>query len=232
VCDAANGRPDVAPTAPQALRGVLAAIAPVLAAPAPQACIDRITDPARTMLGGRQLERFLADVRRSTATFKVVVNEVPMQQFYAYPYDRWEGYAAERQAVIEGLRTVPNVVVLSTDTHANLVGDVRLSTLEAGGPVESGILEVVTGPVATNTFAREIDSVIGVPGTGRIVSSLLLKPAPPRGIGMRCVAPDVFSYAEVDVTRTRLTVTLKDSRGRAVQDVSGSPCAPVVVEAR
>jgi len=231
-CDGPNGRPDVAPTAPQGLRLLLATIAPGLGGGAPRSCVDRIADPARTMLGARQLARFLDDVRRSAATFKVVLNEVPLQQFYAFPYDRWEGYAAERRQVVEALRAVPNVVVLTTDAHANFVGDVRLATLEAGGPVESGIVEVVTGPVATNTFAREIDSAIGVPGAGRLVSSLLLKPAPPRGIGMRCVAPDVFSYAEVEVTRARLTVTLKDARGRPVQDVAGSACAPVVVEAR
>ena len=25
------------------------------------------------------------------------MNELPIQQFYANPYDRWEGYEAERQ---------------------------------------------------------------------------------------------------------------------------------------
>jgi hypothetical protein len=30
-------------------------------------------------------------IAHSKATFKVNVNEVPIQQFYALPYDRWEG---------------------------------------------------------------------------------------------------------------------------------------------
>ena len=91
----------------------------------------------------------------STATFKVIVNEVPIQQFFALPYDRWEGYAAEREKLLRFLqRNVRNVVVLTTDTHANLVGEVRLQTFGAGGPVGTGIWEVVTGPVATNTQYR------------------------------------------------------------------------------
>ena len=45
------------------------------------------------MLGARQYAAFTKAIRASTATWKVVVNEVPIQQFYALPYDRWEGYA-------------------------------------------------------------------------------------------------------------------------------------------
>ena len=223
--------PDVAPTAPASVRQAFASLLPPLARPAPKGCIDRIEDPARTMLGQRQLRRFLADVARSTATFKVILNEVPLQQFYALPYDRWEGYAAERRTVVEALRRVPGTIVLTTDTHATLVGDVRLRTLEREGPLDTGLTEVVTGPVATSTFAREIDAVVGAPGTGRLVSLLFLKPLPPRGIGMRCVAPDVYSYAEVEATPTRLTVTLKDMHGRRVVDASGAPCPRVVLPA-
>jgi phosphodiesterase/alkaline phosphatase D-like protein len=224
--------PDVAPTAPASLRARLASLAPALGKPAPAACLDRIADPSRTMLGAAQLARFLHDVRSSTATFKVVLNEVPLQQFYALPYDRWEGYAAERRTVVEALRKVPNVVVLTTDVHADLVGDIRLRTLEPGGPVASGVTEVVTGPVATNTFAREIDSIVGRPGAGALVAALFLKPPPPSGIGMRCVAPNTYSYAEVAVASRRLTVMLKDAAGRPVVDVGGAPCAPVVIRAR
>jgi alkaline phosphatase D len=223
--------PHLAPTAPAAIRRAFAALAPSLARPAPRACLARIADPRRTMLGRRQLARFLSDLRRSSATFKVILNEVPLQQFYALPYDRWEGYAAERRKVIEALRRVPRTIVLATDTHANLVGDIRLRTLEPGGPLETGLTEVVTGPVATSTFAREVDTALGVKGAGRLVALLFLKPAPPRGIGMRCAAVDVYSYAQVEATPARLTVTLKDLHGHAVRDVTGKPCPPIVVAA-
>lgn len=227
-CMAGPG-PHLAPTAPARLRRAFAALAPPLARPVPQACLDRLADPARTMLGRRQLRRFLLAVRRSPATFKVILNEVPLQQFYALPYDRWEGYPVERRAVVQALRHIPGVIVLTTDTHANLVGDVRLRTLEPGGPVDTRITEVVTGPVATATFAREIDRALRVPGAGRLVGLLFLKPPPPRGIGMRCVALDVYSYAQVEATPSRLTVTLKDLQGQPVVDVTGRPCPPVVV---
>ena len=36
-------------------------------------------------------------MKGSTARFKVIMNELPIQQYYVLPYDRWEGFEAERQ---------------------------------------------------------------------------------------------------------------------------------------
>jgi hypothetical protein len=82
--------PDLAPTAPTAVCAAFAALAPPLARSGPPGCRERIDDPARTMLGEPQLARFARDLRASTARWKIVMNEVPLQQFYANPYDRWE----------------------------------------------------------------------------------------------------------------------------------------------
>ena len=91
---------DIAPTAPPAVRaGIRRDRARARASPSPQACLDAIADPSRTMLGARQHAAFVRAIRASTATFKVVVNEVPLMQLYALPYDRWEGYQAERERV-------------------------------------------------------------------------------------------------------------------------------------
>jgi alkaline phosphatase D len=232
-CDLPTGGRDLAPTAPQPIRNAFAALAPSLAQPVAPACLERIRDPNRSVLGRRQYERFTAAVRASTATFKVILNEVPMQQFYALPYDRWEGYEAERVRLIEFLSAnVSNVVSLSTDTHANFVGDVRVRTLEPGGPLDSGILEVITGPVAATTFAKQIDATLGAPGTGPLLNALFFKPAPPRGVGMACAASDVFSYAQVRVASTTLTITPKDMTGRPVRELSGAPCGPFSITAR
>src|SRR5215217_2822238 len=180
-----SGSPDLAPTAPQSTRNVFAALTPSLAQPVPQACKDRINDPNRTFLGARQLALFKRDIQRSSATFKVIMNEVPIQQFYALPYDRWEGYEAERQKLVHFLQdNVKNSVFLSTDHHANLVNTVKYTTLEDMGVRDSGIYDFATGPVATRTFAKEIDAAIDRPGTANLVNSAFFKPTPPNGIGM------------------------------------------------
>jgi hypothetical protein len=126
---------------------------------------------------------------------------------------------------------VENVVFLTTDTHANLVNEVRSRTL-SGSPESYGIWEVVTGPVATNTFAKEIDGFLGQRGVGTAIGALFFKPAPPNGMGMRCAALDTYSYAQVTVTARRFTVALKDANGRLVREATGTERAPLVLTAR
>jgi alkaline phosphatase D len=222
---------DLAPTAPQSIRNGFATIAPALATPVSATCLAAIDDPSRTMLGAAQYAAFTQAIRASTATFKVVVNEVPIQQFYALPYDRWEGYASERERLLRVLQAdVKNVVFLATDSHANFINEIRYRTL---GSVEgSGMWEAVTGPVATGTFAKEIDGYLQASGSAPLIASLFFKPPPPGGIGMTCAALDVFSYAEVTVTSKTLTVTPKDAQGQPVREASGAACPPLVVQAR
>ena len=226
-----TGAPDVAPTAPQSVRSVFALVAPPLAQPVSQACLDAIRSPDRTYLGGRQLARFLREVKRSDARFKVIVNELPIQQYYVLPYDRWEGYEAERQRVLRELQSVRNVVFLTTDVHATLVNDARFQTLEPGGPRDSGILDVTVGSAATANLSLEIENAIGVTGAGTLVDTAFFEPPPPGGVGMQCSILDQFSYGEVRVTAHRLTITPKGIDGRPELD-AGRPCGPFVLRFR
>ncbi len=238
-CDnpAGSGNPDLAPTAPQSVRNVFAAIAPPLANPAPPACLAAINDPDRTMLGNAQLRKFKKDIESSNATFKVIFNEVPIQQFYALPYDRWEGYEAERKNLLRFLqKKVDNSVFLTTDVHANMVNDARFNTLGGPGVKNSGILDITNGPVATENFAGEINSAVGNPAAGALVTSLFFQPQPPAGVGMQCAATDQFSYAEVEVTRQRLTVDLLDDHDDPVKNTGDASqpaptCSQVVIPA-
>ncbi|MEK6250825.1 MAG: alkaline phosphatase D family protein [Actinomycetota bacterium] len=220
--------PDLAPTAPQSTRNLFAILVPSLSQPVSQACLAAINDPNRTFLGDKQLKRFLHDVTHSHARFKVVVNEVPIQQFYALPYDRWEGYAADRQRVLSGLQGVKNVVFLSTDVHATLVNDARFKTLEPGGPVNSGILDVSVGPAATATFAREINDRTGSPASAAALDAAVFEPQPPAGLGMQCSGLDQFSYGEVNVTSSKLTITPKGIDGNPLVTDDGA-CGPFVL---
>ncbi len=242
VCDnpAGSGNPDLAPTAPQATRNVFSALVPALANPAPQACIDAMNDPNRTLLGSNQLKTFKKAIKNSDATFKVIFNEVPIQQYYALPYDRWEGYESERQEVLNFLQNnVDNAVFLTTDVHANLVNDARYNTLGGPGVEDSGILDVTTGPVATANYSLEIDGATGIPGSGGLIQSLFLKPAPPAGIGMQCAATDQFSYAEVAVSKAQLKIDLLDDQDQPVLDTGdvaanpgATPCSQIVIPAQ
>ena len=239
-CDnpAGSGSPDLAPTAPQATRTLFSAVAPQLANPVPSACLAAINDSQRTMLGATQLQKFEKAIKKSSATFKVIFNEVPIQQFYALPYDRWEGYEAERSQLLHFLHDkVSNAVFLTTDIHANMVNDARFNTLGGPGVQDSGILDVTTGPVATKTYSGEINETIGTSSGATLIHDLFLKPQPPAGVGMQCAALDQFSYAQVAVSAKKIRIQLLDQNGNAVSDTGnrnmpGPPCASITIPKR
>jgi alkaline phosphatase D len=234
VCDnPSTHQPDNAPTAPQSTRSLFSVLDPEFAQPVSPACLAAINDPNRTFLGKAQLALFTRAIQNSNATWKVIVNEVPIQQFYALPYDRWEGYAAERNQLLTFLtQHVKNSVFLTTDVHANLVNDVRFQTLEQGGPKDSGIEEFTTGPVGTGTFSQEIDNTIGKPGSGQAVTSAFFHPQPPAGVGMQCANTNTFSFGQVTATAKTFTVKLLDQTGKPIKDVSGAACGPFTLTAK
>ncbi len=215
-----TGSPDVAPTAPQSTRSLFGLALPSsgLSEPVSPACLQAIRDPNRTFLGRRQMERFKQAIADSDARFKVVMNEMPIQQYYILPYDRWEGYEAERQELLTFLRDrVKNVIFLTTDVHATLVNDARLQTLESGGPRNSGITDFTVGSAATEDFEDEIDGATA-DGAGQLADQFFLEPDPPTGVGMRCSNLDDFSYGQVRVSNTRLTVSPKNINGRPLAE--------------
>jgi alkaline phosphatase D len=236
-----TGQPDLAPTAPQSTRNAFSALVPSLDQPVSQACKNRINSPNRTFLGKPQLTRFLQAVTTSTARWKVVMNELPIQQFYALPYDRWEGYAYERLQLLNALqiRNIDHLVFLTTDVHAGLAnvvrkrtlsGDVAPSNAPATAPVNTPYRDFAIGPVGTKPFWQEIDDTTGDDGNGRLISNAFFKPEPPNGVGMDCAQGGENSYAEVTVTRNTLKVEYKDEDGNILLDSNGStPCGPYVL---
>jgi alkaline phosphatase D len=241
VCDNPNtGQPDLAPTAPQSVRNAFGAIYPStgLTAPVSQACKNKINSPGQTFLGGHQLQRFIYEVKHSTAKWKVVMNETPIQQFYALPYDRWEGYAYERVKLLKALDDahVSHLAFLTTDTHAAFQNEVNYRTLSGdvapanasamATPSPTPYQDFIIGPVATKNFFGEIDDTTGISGSGMQIANLFFKPV----VNMNCAQGGVNSYAEVTVSGSTLRVDYKDENGDVVKDIDGTtPCGPYVL---
>lgn len=210
--------PDLGPTLPTALRQSFPFFLFLTPSP-PPGCLDAIYDPARTLLGPVQKARFLSDLLASTAKWKLVVSEVPIQQFHALPYDRWEGYGAEREEILAFLQAnaIDGVKVLTTDMHATLLNQVAIDVFAAPEPIT---VELVSGPVATNTFQAEVLAAVG--SQGLFVFNLLL------GLdGADCRNLDRNSYGFVEALAGAGTLTLasKDQNGAPVVDqLSLAPC--------
>jgi alkaline phosphatase D len=189
----------------------------------PSGCRDAILSPSRTLLGPVQKELFKAALLNSTAKFKFVVNEVPIQQFYLLPYDRWEGYSAERAEILSFIRAnhIANVIFLTTDTHANLFNEVFIDRFTDPEPVA---YEAVVGPIATFTFEQEIrrtvrdfelDEVGVDPDTVVDLFHGMLDL-----VGVDCRHLNTFAYGLVEVSADggAATITAKDDKGAVVTD--------------
>jgi phosphodiesterase/alkaline phosphatase D-like protein len=247
-CDnpATPGVPDLAPTAPTTTRSAFSAVVPSLSQAVAPACLAAINNPSSTMLGTSQYNRFVQDVSSSNAQWKVVMTEEPMQQFYALPYDRYEGYAYERVQLLTDLEAAglgSDLVFLTTDTHAALQNVVRYRTLDGDSaptnapagtpPIDTGFQDFVIGPVATKPFWDEIDDATGSPGNGELVSGAFFKPpVASGGMGMSCAQGGANSYAEVTASAGQLKIEYKDENGGQLLDSDGAtPCGPYIYNA-
>jgi phosphodiesterase/alkaline phosphatase D-like protein len=198
---------DLAPTAPTALR-----LAAGLSAEPPEGCLDAIFDTTRTMLGEVQKAQFKADLAASTAKWKIVLSQLAWQQFWALPYDRWEGYGAERNELLNYIRdnSIEDVVFLTTDNHATIMNEVFIDLQTDPEPIA---YEAINGPIATNTFEQEVIDFAGpelVPAFQAALSAL----------GVDCRAIDTYAYGLVEVNPAsgELRVTAKDSTAKVISD--------------
>jgi phosphodiesterase/alkaline phosphatase D-like protein len=73
----------------------------LLLTPSDPDCVDDLLDdPTRSLLGPDQLAALKQALLDSTATFKIIINDVPLSSLYVTPYDRWDGYVAEQQDLL------------------------------------------------------------------------------------------------------------------------------------
>jgi alkaline phosphatase D len=95
-----------------------------------------------------QLDWLKAGLASSDAVFKVIMNSVPVSSFpgafQAAPGDRWEGYAAQRRALLEWIdaQAIRGLLWIAGDFHLGSIGRVAASGIGATQ------LEVLAGPGA------------------------------------------------------------------------------------
>jgi phosphodiesterase/alkaline phosphatase D-like protein len=172
--------------------------AQVLLTPSDPDCVNALlADPDRSLLGAAQLAELKQALLASTATFKIIVNDVPLSALLVTPYDRWDGYLADQQdllAFIAANFDPDEVLVLTTDFHTNLA------------IARPELTEVIVGPIGQTTFAQSVLGILG--GLGLPPNLLpvflglfdgvvdLANGGPGAILGS---APDAFSYGLVEV---------------------------------
>jgi phosphodiesterase/alkaline phosphatase D-like protein len=111
-------------------------------------------DPARTMLGAKQLEDLENDLlaaQNTGATWKFVMIPEPIQNLgVVFAQDRFEGYAAERTTLLRFIRVhdISNVVFITADLHGTIVNNLTYQEFPFGPQIATDAFEIVTGAVA------------------------------------------------------------------------------------
>jgi len=163
-----------------------------------------------------QGQRFLADLASSTARWKLVVSEEPIQQLHVLPYDRYEGYGAERAELLTFIQQhgIDGVQFLSTDMHATFLNEVAIDRFTAPAPVA---VELVTGPIAATSYERQILASAGPDGL-QVVNFLLSFD----GVDCRNLNQNSYGLAEMSVGAGTFNLFSKDEHGAVVIDPTTS----------
>ncbi|MBI5863304.1 MAG: alkaline phosphatase D family protein [Planctomycetes bacterium] len=172
-----------------------------------EACLRELS-AERTMLGAEQLQWLLDGLRSSNARLKFVVNNVPLTFLGVYPYDRWDGYDAERRTILEYIdaNAIDGVVFLTTDIHANalnpdLESDFRGSRFDYAFEGNVRIPEVIVGPLGNQTMYGTITEVGGGGLQAPLTLALrTLSSKVTRIDGLNMIQTDRVSYCVIEVT--------------------------------
>jgi len=132
-----------------------------------QDCVDRLEAEGRTMLGTEQFQWLLDGLAESTARYKFIVNNVPLTSYVVRSADHWDGYDAERRALLEFIDAggITGVYSLVTELHANVYNPDVASFFRGHRPayrLSAGFVlpELAVGPIAAGTFRFETSLVI------------------------------------------------------------------------
>lgn len=176
------------------------------------ACVAQLEAP-RSMLGAAQLEWLKRGLQESTAAVKFIINNVPMTYLGVFPYDRWDGYDAERRELLRFIadNNIAGVVILTTDIHANAFNpDVnayfRRFRPDYGLRSPLPLPELIVGPIGNATARQSVDDVVeGLIG-GRGVGPLadfgqgVFVNHITQANGLKFVEANQLSYVVVDVS--------------------------------
>ena len=173
----------------------------------PDCVATLLADPTRTLLGADQLAGLKQALLDSTATFKVIINDVPLSTLFVTPYDRWDGYLAEQADLLDFIGAnldASRVLVLTTDFHTNLAVQ------------RPELTEVIVGPIGQTTFSETVRGILvglGLPVTleplfvNLFVGTVDLANGGP-GVILGSES-DAFSYGVVDVFEEAGAVKLR-----------------------
>ncbi|MET3960672.1 alkaline phosphatase D [Marmoricola sp. OAE513] len=153
--------------------------------------------PGRGMIGEEQTHWLVDGLAGSSATWKVVGNQVPFypttllanvpgqltdllgpqlsktfeQPLLQLQVEDWNGFIDERQRIVDGMATVDNVVILTGDVHQSYASEIPVKPNKYLLDRKSAAVEFITPGLASPSLPTQINQV--APGVGTLFDAVL-----------------------------------------------------------
>jgi alkaline phosphatase D len=199
-----------------------------------------INDPSRTMLGAPQRDWLTSGLRGSTATWKVLGNQVPFfplamgpgvtsaledalapvtagapKPALAATVDGWDGYASERARLTDQFAEIDDVVILTGDVHESFASEIPLHTGDYRLDGRTAAVEFICPGISSPSLQSSASSVM--PGSGLVIGGILEANLAANNPWVKYHEADHTGYGIVDFTPQRVRYDfwqLTDGRNR------------------
>ena len=159
----------------------------------------------RTLLGKKQYEWLTSSLKNSKALWKIIGNQVMITPLEGFTnQDSWDGYPAERKALLSGLRNnqVNNVVFVTGDIHSTWISDLPIEKNDSIYEPATGKGSTAVEFVTPSITSANINELLNVP-PGSFQTQFLILQAKALNPHIKDVELDNHGYAIIDLTDSK-----------------------------
>ena len=160
----------------------------------------------RTLLGKKQFSWLQSSLRNSTATWKIIGNQVMIAPLEGFTnQDSWDGYPAERAALLSGLRkeNLHNVVFVTGDIHSTWISDLPIAKNDPAYEAATGKGSTAVEFVTPSITSANINELLNVP-PGSFQTQFFALQAKTLNPHIKDVELDNHGYVIVDITEQKV----------------------------
>ncbi|MFM8840319.1 MAG: alkaline phosphatase D family protein [bacterium] len=122
--------------------------------------------PERTLLGKKQYDWLYSSLKNSNATWKLIGNQVMIMPLDGFTnQDSWDGYPAERKALLSSLRrdSIKNVVFVTGDIHSTWVSELPIEKNDVDYQAATGRGSTAVEFVTPSITSANINELLNIP---------------------------------------------------------------------
>lgn len=158
--------------------------------------------PDRTLLGKKQYDWLTSSLKQTSATWKVIGNQVMLMPLDGFTnQDSWEGYPAERKALLSGFRKdlINNVIFVTGDIHSTWISELPIEKNDPAYQSSTGKGSTSVEFVTPSITSANINELLNTP-PGSLQTQFLILQAKTLNPHIKDVELDSHGYMILNLT--------------------------------